>query len=71
MSVLQDLDSQTIQREHVDERTLVVVLVHPLHFVWVVLNTAECVAGHLLIGLVITLLFMNTMVMAEVLILAM
>ena len=71
MSVLQDLDSQTIQRGHVDELTLEVVLVHPLRFVWMALNTAECVAGHWLTGGVTTLRFMGTVVMAEVLILAM
>ena len=44
-----------------DEPTLVVIVVHPLHSVWVALSIAECVAGHWLIGGVITMLFMDTM----------
>ena len=56
MSVLQDLTSQLIQRGHVDEFTLLLILVHLLHSVWAALNTTECVAGHWLIGLVITTL---------------
>ena len=60
MSVLQDLTSQIIQGGHVDELTLVIMVVHLLHLVWVALNTAECVAGHWLTGLVITLVFMGT-----------
>ena len=71
MSVLQDLASQAIQRGHVDERTLKVVLVHLLHSVWVALNTAECVAGHGLTGGVITMLSLDTVVTGEVLIIAM
>ena len=60
MSVLQDLDSQLIQGGHVDELTLLHILVHLLHSVWVVLNITECVAGHWLIGLVETMLFWGT-----------
>ena len=60
MSVLQDLNSCLIQEEHVDERTLVVTIVHPLHLVWVALSTVECVAGHRLIGGDKMLLFMDT-----------
>ena len=41
-----DLTSQLIQGGHVDELTLVVLVVHLLHSVWVVLNAAECVVGH-------------------------
>ena len=44
MSVLQDLNLCLIQGEHVDELTPVIVIVHPLHSVWVALSTAECVA---------------------------
>ena len=44
-----------------DELTLVVLVVHLLHLVWVALNTAECVAGHWLTGLVRTMVFMGTM----------
>ena len=51
MSVLQDLQTQLIQGGHVDELTLVVLVVHLLHSVWVVLNTVECVAGHWAIGM--------------------
>ena len=61
MSVLKDLTSQLIQRGHVDELTLVLIVIHLLHSVWVALNTAECVAGHWLIDLVITMLFMGIM----------
>ena len=50
MSVLQDLNLRLIQGEHVDELTPVIVIVHPLHSVWVALSTAECVAGHWLTG---------------------
>ena len=59
MSVLQDLTSQLIQRGHVDELTLVIIVVHLLHSVWVALNIAECVVGHWLISLVRTMLFMG------------
>ena len=41
-----------------DELTLVMIVVHLLHSVWVALNTAECVAGHWLTGLVGPLLLM-------------
>ena len=44
MSVLQSLPIQLIQEGHVDEITLVLLVVHLLHSVWVALNTAECVA---------------------------
>ena len=67
MSVLQDLDSQLIQGGHVDELTLVVLVAHLLHSVWVALNTAECVAGHWLTGFVILLVFMGTMLEGKVL----
>ena len=60
MSVLQDLNSHLIQGGHVDELTLVVIVVHPLHSVWVALSTAECVAGHWLISGDKMLLFMDT-----------
>ena len=60
MSVLQDFDSHLIQGGHVDELTLVSIVVHPLHSVWVALSTVECVAGHWLTGLVKTGLFMDT-----------
>ena len=54
MFVLQDLTSHLIQGGHVDELTLVLamVVVHPLHSVWVTLSTAECVAGHWLTAVV-------------------
>ena len=61
MSVLQDLTSHLIQGEHVDELTLVGIVVGPLHSVWVALSTTECVAGHWLIGLVETMLFVHIM----------
>ena len=57
MTVLQDLTSQLIQREHVDELTLLLLIVQILHSVWVALNTAECVAGHWLTSLVLMVLF--------------
>ena len=60
MSVLQDLNSHLIQGGHVDELTLVVIIVHLLHSVWVALSTEECVAGHWLIGGDKMLLFMDT-----------
>ena len=60
MSVLQDLTSQLIQRERVDELTLVGILVLLLHSVWVALNTVECVAEHWLTGSVLMMLFMGT-----------
>ena len=43
-----------------DELTLVVIVVGPLHSVWVALSTAECVAGHWLTGGDETLPFMHT-----------
>ena len=67
MTVLQDLTSQLIQGGHVDELTLVGVLVPLLHFMWVVLNTAGCVAGHWLTGLVVTLLSGHTLLEGNVL----
>jgi len=51
MSVLWDLTSQ-ILRGHVDEIALGIEFAHLLHSVWVALNTAECVAGYELTGLV-------------------
>ena len=57
MSVLKDLPTQLIQRRHVDELTLVCIVVHLLHSVQVALNTVECVAEHWLISLVRTMLF--------------
>ena len=71
MTVLQDLTSRLIQGGHVHELTLVEMVVHPLHSVWVVLSTAECVAGHWLIGLVITMLFLLIMFTDEVLMISM
>ena len=71
MSVLQDLDSQVIQGGHVDEQSLQVVLVHLLHFVWLVLNTAEFVAGHGLTGLVGTMPLLDIMVTGRVLVVTM
>ena len=67
MSVLQDLASQVIQEGHVDELTLAITVVHLLHSVWVALNTAECVAGHWLTGLVITWVLMATILPGMVL----
>ena len=62
MSVLQDLTSQLIQRGHVDDLTLAVLLiVHLLHSVWVALSTARCVAGHWLTDLVVTMVSGGTM----------
>ena len=66
MSVLQDLDLHLIQGEHVDELAQVDIVVGLLHSMWVVLSTAECVAGHLLTGLVITMVFMDTINEAKV-----
>ena len=60
MSVLQDLTSHLIQEGHVDELTLVCIVVGPLHSVWVALSTGECVAGHWLTGGDKTLPFMHT-----------
>ena len=71
MSVLQDLTSHLIQGGHVDELTLVSIVVGPLHSVWVALSTAECVAGHWLTGGEITMHFMDTMVEGEVLMVTM
>ena len=71
MSVLQDLTSQHIQGGHVDELTMSLLVVPLLHSVWVALNTAECVAGHRLTGLVVTLVFMDTLVTGRALMVAM
>ena len=60
MSALKDLSSQLIHEGHVDELTLVDVIVHLLYSVWVTFNTAECVVGHWLIGGVETMLFWCT-----------
>ena len=54
-----------------DELALVGLVVGLLHSVWVVLSTEECVAGHWLIGLVITMLFMDTITEAMVLMVSM
>ena len=54
-----------------DELTLVVIAVGPLHSVWVALSTAECVAGHGLTGLVETMLFMGTGIVTMVLMVCM
>ena len=67
MTVLQDLNLHLIQGGHVDELTLVGLVVGPLHSVWVALSTAECVAGHWLTGLLKTMLFMGTMYWGKVL----
>ena len=61
MSALQDLNSRLIQGEHVDELTLVNLIVHPLHSVWVALSIAECVAGYWLTGGDKMVLFMGIM----------
>ena len=50
-----------------DELTLVSIVVHLLHSVWVALNMAECVAGHWLISLVKTMLFMGIIIAGKVL----
>ena len=71
MSVLQGLTSQHIQGGHVDELTLVLLVVHLLHSVWVALNTAECVAGHWLTSGVVKSVFMGTMQVGEVLMVVM
>ena len=44
-----------------DELTLVGIVVHLLHSVWVAISTVECVAGHWLIDGVKTMLFLDTM----------
>ena len=61
MTVLQDLTSHLIRGGHVDNLTLVVVVVGLLHSVWVALSTAECVAGHWVTGGEKTMLFLDTM----------
>ena len=71
MSVLQDLTSQYIQEGHVDELALIGIVVGPLHSVWVAFSTAECVAEHWLTGLVGTMLFMDTIKEAKVLMVTM
>ena len=71
MSVLQDLTSHLIQGGHVDELTLVGLVVHPLHSVWVALSTGECVAGHWLTSGVKTMLFMDTIEEVKALMVAM
>ena len=71
MSVLQDLTSQHIQGGHVDELALVGIVVGLLHSVWVALSTGECVAGHWLTGLVITMLFWGTIGEGKVLMVTM
>ena len=54
-----------------DEPTLVRIVVHLLHSVWAALNTAECVAGHWLTGLVETLPFSDIMLEGTVLMVSM
>ena len=71
MSVLQDLDSHLIQGGHVDELTLVEVVVGLLHSVWVALSTGECVAGHWVISGDETMLFMDTIDGGEALMVSM
>ena len=71
MSVFQDLPTQLIQGGRVDELTLVVIVVYPLHSVWVALNTVECMAGHWLIGLVQTMLFMGIIIAGNILMVVM
>ena len=71
MTVLQDLDSQHTQGGHVDELTLVNLIVHPLHSVWVALSTVECVAGHWLISGDETMLLVDTIKEGKVLIVSM
>ena len=71
MSVLPDLTSRLIQGGHVDELTLVVVVVHLLHSVLVALSTAECVAGHSLISGDRTVLFLVIIITGEVLMVSM
>ena len=67
MSVPQVLDSHLIQGGHVDELTLVIIVFHLLHSVWVALSTVECVVGHWLTGGDKTMLFMDTTKEAKVL----
>ena len=50
-----------------DELTLVFLIVHLLHSVWVALSTVECVAGHWLTGGDETLPFMHTIEEGKVL----
>ena len=71
MSVQQDLTSHLIQGGHVDELTLLGIVVGLLHSVWVALSTVECVAGHWLISGVKTMLFMGTIEEAKVLMVTM
>ena len=54
-----------------DELALVQIDVGVLHSVWVALNTAECVVGHWLTGLVGTLVFIDTMLAGKVLMIVM
>ena len=71
MSVLQDLTSQLIQGGHVDELTLVIIIVHLLHSVWVAIDTAECVAGHWLTDGELTMHSLDTIRVGEVLMVSM
>ena len=71
MSVPRDLDSQLTQGGHVDELTLVVLVVHLQHSVWVALNTAECVVGHWVTDGVLTMVFMATILETPVLMMVM
>ena len=54
-----------------DELTLVIIVVHPLHSVWVVLSTGECVGEYWLTSGEKTMLFMDTMEEAKVLMVTM
>ena len=69
MCDLQDFNSN--QGGHVDELALVVLVVHPLHSMWVALSTVECVGGHWLTGLVETMLFVDTGMVKMVLMVSM
>ena len=71
MTVLQDLNLHVIQVGHVDELTLVSIVVHLLHSVWEAFSTVECVAGHWLTSLVKTMLFMDTIEGGKVLMVSM
>ena len=54
-----------------DELTLVGIVVHLLHSVWVAISTVECVAGHWLIGGDKTMLFLDTMEEGKILMVTM
>ena len=54
-----------------DDLTLVVLVVGPLHSAWVALSTGECVVGHWLTSLVIAMVFMDTITEVMVLMVSM